>query len=333
MLSVAVDPEIAFPAAYPYSSGHSRALHENFEDLAAHAARSLAGGLADTDLVVDIGANDGTLLRKFTGCRTVGVEPTRQADRITGPFYPAFFTEDLAHRIVAEHGQAKIVTACNVLAHVEDIDDVMRGIRLLLADDGVLIAENHDLASVVGGQWDTVYHEHLRFYSPHSFEWLLRKHDLGAKYWTKIPTHGGSFRIVATTNPHERSKPPLRGEYDWLTAAEEASADRSRLRRKISSYGGACVGIGATARATTIINYCGLDAEDLAYVGEVSGSDKIGRLIPGTAIPVVDEARLFEDQRPAVLFSWHMADVIVPKLREKGYTGEIILPMVDPVAA
>jgi SAM-dependent methyltransferase len=318
-LSVIVDPGEVFPPDYPYSSGNSKALHENFEDLVHYA-----GDLAATDLVVDIGANDGTLLSKFTGCRTVGVEPTDQVRRISGAAEQDYFSEELAERMLDEYGQAKVITACNVLAHVEDIDEVMRGIRLLLAPDGVLIAENHDLASVVDGQWDAIYHEHLRFFSPHSFDWLLRKHGLAMQEWKQIPTHGGSFRMVASRNGHHRSA--RRREYNWEGLRKSAFRTRSELRLGVD--GGYAYGIGATARATTIINYCGFDVEDIACVCEVSGSDKIGRLIPGTRIPVVDEARLFEDQ-PAevVLFSWHMADVIVPKLREKGYEGEIIIPL------
>jgi hypothetical protein len=320
-LSVIVDPAEMFPSDYPYSSGHSKALHENFEDLADQA--SLYYG--PKDLVVDIGANDSTLLGKFGPCIAVGVEPTQQAFKgDADAMWLSFFSERVAREIVEEYGQAKVVTACNVLAHVEDIDDVMKGIRLLLAPDGVLIAENHDLASVVDGQWDTIYHEHLRFFSPYSFDWLLRKHGLAMQEWKHIPTHGGSFRMVASRTGHHRSA--RRREYDWEGLRKSAFRTRSELRLGVD--GGYAYGIGATARATTIINYCGFDVEDIACVCEVSGSDKIGRLIPGTSIPVVDEARLFEDQ-PAevVLFSWHMADVIVPKLREKGYEGEIIIPL------
>jgi hypothetical protein len=319
-LSVIVDPGVVFPPDYPYSSGNSRALHEDFEDL-ARQANSWAGGLVQADLVVDIGANDGTLLSKFEGCRTVGVEPTGQADRITGPSYREFFTEALARRIVGEYGRAKVITACNVLAHVEDIGDVIRGINVLLADDGILIAENHDLASVVDGQWDTVYHEHLRFYDPYSFNVLLDRYELGAMGWQEIPTHGGSFRMVAAKGPGE-CKPPKQ-HYDFDRLARDASAAREAIRRAAT---GIC-GIGATARATTIINYCGLDVEDIQYVCEVAGSDKIGHYIPGTRIPVVDEARLVEDQRDALLFSWHLAGGIIPKLRARGYEGEIVLPL------
>jgi hypothetical protein len=324
-LSVVIDPGIVFPPAYPYSSGNSRALHENFEDLAAVADRCV-GGLSPDDLVVDIGANDGTLLSKFD-CETVGVEPTGQACRIAGSTYREFFSEALAWRIVEEHGKAKVVTACNVLAHVEDIADVMCGINVLLADDGLLIAENHDLASVVDGQWDTVYHEHLRFWDPRTFHQLLKQHGFEGDLGTPILTHGGSFRMIAARGV-PIGRPSLR-DYDFDGLADGAARARRELRRVSGAWG-----IGATARATTIINYCGLDVEDIPCVCEVPGSDKLGHYIPGTRIPVVDEAQLVEEQPPlAVLFSWHLADVIVPKLRKRGYTGEIILPLPSPVTA
>jgi hypothetical protein len=316
-LSVIVDPEEVFPPDYPYQSGNSKALHDNFEDLAQQADAFLASG----DLVVDIGANDGTLLSKFDGCRTVGVEPTGQAAKINGPAYREFFTPGLAARIAKEHGKAQVITACNVLAHVENIDEVMAGINILLDHDGVLIAENHDLASVVAGQWDTVYHEHLRFYDPYSFHNLLERHGLHGAAWRQIPTHGGSFRVVASRG--RKGWPPPKRVYDFDGLARSMAEQRNQIRKAAT---GVC-GIGATARATTIINYCGLDVEDVECVCEVAGSDKIGRYIPGTRIPVVDEARLLEGQPDTMLFSWHLADVIVPKLRERGYTGRITVPL------
>lgn len=315
-LSESFDPEASFPPNYPYSSGNSKALRENFADLVAGVPP-----LGKDDLVVDIGANDGTLLSHFAGCKTVGVEPTEQAKTIRSPVYQEFFTEELAKRIRVEHGPAKVITACNVLAHVDDIHDVMRGINHLLADDGVLIAENHDLASVVDGQWDSIYHEHLRFYDRHSFGWLLEAYRLEHSDSKSIPTHGGSFRVFATRAVGWG--PPPRYDFDKL--AKGASASREEIRKATK---GGVWGIGATARATTLINYCGLDVEDVKCVCEVAGSDKIGRYIPGTRIPVVDEAELFEKQPDtAMLFSWHLADQIVPKLRDRGYDGEIIVPL------
>lgn len=324
-LSVIVDPGVVFPPDYPYSSGNSRALHDNFEDLAREAA--VVAELAPADLVVDIGANDGTLLSKFPGwCRTVGVEPTGQARRIAGPFYEAFFDERIAMCIRAQFGPAKVITACNTLAHIDHMAAVMRGIDALLADDGVLIAENHDIASVVDDrQWDVVYHEHLRFYSPYSFAALLNVYGFRATDWHPIPTHGGSFRMFASRGTQVPDEMPERVTYDFDGLARDAAEARRAIRGATAD---GAWGIGATARATTVINYAGLDAGDVPYVCEVAGSDKIGHYVPGTSIEVVDEARLFEEQpERAVLFSWHLSDVIVPKLRERGYCGEIILPL------
>jgi hypothetical protein len=226
---------VVFPPDYPYSSGNSRALHDNFEDLARQASGWL-GGLCADDLVVDIGANDGTLLSKFD-CRTVGVEPTGQAAGSPADAYREFFSEALAREIVAEHGKAQVVTACNVLAHVDDIADVMRGIGVLLADDGILIAENHDLASVVDGQWDTVYHEHLRFYDPHSFNALLQAYGFGCREWQRIPTHGGSFRMLAQRGVHVDPSPR---DYDFAGSRPGRSGH--------AGNSGACRGRGASAR-------------------------------------------------------------------------------------
>ena len=311
-LSVVVDREQVFPQDYPYSSGNSEALHRNFEDLASRCE------VGPDDLVVDIGANDGTLLSKFD-CRTVGVEPTRQILKGDTAAYHDFFSDTLAAWIRMQHGPAKVITACNVLAHVDDLDDVMRGIDTLLAPDGVLIAENHDLASVVAGQWDTVYHEHLRYFDPHSFANLLWRYGFGGA-WKPISTHGGSFRYIASRGGVNSA---TSRRYDFKRLAAWADNNRWDLRERCLSF--PLVGIGATARATTIINYCGLDVEDVEFVCEVSGSDKIGRYIPGTRIPVVDESEL--GNRDAILFSHHLRDVIEPNLRARGYTGTLYEPL------
>lgn len=320
--SVVLDPEVVFASDFPYSSGNSRQLHANFEDL----AQELSAFLDPDDLVVDIGANDGTLLSKFD-CRTVGVEPTNQVQRISGPAYQAFFDESVAKAILAEHGPAKLITACNVLAHVADPHAVMQAISLLLEKDGLLVSENHDVSSVLAGQWDMVYHEHLRFYSPFTFSILLRGHGLGCQYWHQIPTHGGSFRMVAIRGLRGRVVPDdhVSGSFDDLQ--RQALRVRSDLRSAVNTIGPVRA-IGATARGTTILNYCGLDVEEVECVCEVPQSDKIGYYMPGTRIPIVDEARLFgEGAEPGLLLSWHLADLIIPKLRTRAYGRPIIVPL------
>jgi hypothetical protein len=219
-LSVIVDAETVFHEDYPYSSGNSAALHADFEDLARAIVRQ------PEDLIVDIGANDGTLLSKFEGNR-IGVEPTRQFQKLRErgiEGWSCFFDSALARQIVTICGHAKVVTACNVLAHVTDIADVMEGIKILLGDDGWLVAENHHLRSIIDGcQWDTVYHEHLRYYTPLSFSRLLRHHGLRPTWSDEIPTHGGSFRMFATTNKKAHRLGIAGNDQDWPWVQERAS--------------------------------------------------------------------------------------------------------------
>lgn len=320
-LSCVINPDVVFPDSYPYQSGNSRQLRQHFQGLAATVP------WGPGDLIVDVGANDGTLLSSFPGANRVAVDPTSQVLKAAAfaDVRHEFFTSAVARRIVDDHGLARIVTACNVLAHVDDVHDVLDGIARMLAPGGVLIAENHSLASIVnGGQWDTVYHEHLRFYTPHSFARLLTRHGLGVVAVEQIDTHGGSFRAwVTRTGQHVPPDEPM----DWPALRARAANARRNLRAELSDLE-VVGGIGATARATTIINYCGLSSDDIVAVYEVPGSDKIGRYVPGTTIPVLDEQRLIQDQPDsAVLFSWHLASQIVQSLRDKGYRGNVIAPL------
>jgi hypothetical protein len=313
-----------FPPGHTYSTGSTRALREHFAGLAADI-RPLAG---PGDLVVDIGANDGTLLkavREETAgeVRLLGVEPTGQAGKCAElgiDVYRGFFTALAGRRIRELRGPAKVVTACNVLAHVPDPHDFMAGVVRLLADDGVFVTENHDLGAVLDGlQIDTVYHEHARYYSVTSLSLLLGMHGLVVTCAEKIPAHGGSFRV------HAR-----RQQAAGLAGRAGAAAEALRVLLDGASQEGPVYGVGAATRATPLIHYAGLEGY-LSCVCEVPGSGKIGLMMPGTGIPVVDEAKLFADQPPyALLFAWTWADSIVPALRAKGYAGRIIIPLPEP---
>ena len=316
-LSYIVDQGEIFPPDHPYATGNTKALRDHFGEL----ADEIYENTSRADLVVDIGANDGTLLSRLPGSlKLAAVEPTNQArkcrdqDIIT---WQEFFTSEVAEDILAYYGKpAKFIIACNVLAHVPDPHDFLEGVKLLLADDGIFITENHDWASIANGlQIDTIYHEHLRYYSVASLSYLLASHGLVVSEVERIPTHGGSFRSYVTK---EQGQIALR-----------ARTAREQLRRllEIASEDGKIYGIGACTRATPLIHYADLD-DYLTCVCEVPQSEKIGMSMPGTTIPVVDEARLIKDQPPyALLFAWHWADSIVPKLRSAGYRGKFIIPL------
>lgn len=318
-----------FPPDHPYSTGNTRAMREHFGKLAG----KIVSLMDDQDLAVDIGANDGTLLKILnTGWmrsdvtlirpRVLAIEPTDQARRCREkniPVEQAFFCSDLARAIVQYQGHAQVITACNVLAHCEDPHDFAEGVALLLADGGTFITENHDVASVIGGlQIDTVYHEHLRFFSPATLGRLLEMHGFLVTGTEAIPTHGGSFRTYAQLRPRNLQK-----------RAETARDQLCRLLETASKQGPVW-GIGAATRATGLIHFAGLERW-MRKIAEVPGSDKIGSCMPGTKIEVRDEAEMIAEQPPhAVLFAWHVADDIVPKLRSAGYEGKIILPLPHP---
>lgn len=346
-LGLVVDPAILFPPEYPYTSGTTRILRENFAELQREAAPLL--DLAPEDLVVDIGSNDGTLLSNFSaaGQRVRGIEPTdtgKLAQQRGIPTLISFFDRHAAATVVAEDGQARVVTAANVFAHIEDIHSVIDALLGVLAPDGVFISESHYWLSLLETlQYDTIYHEHLRYYSLTSLRNLLAKHGLEIFHARRILTHGGSIRAYAARTGTRQSQRSVREILDYEALHLRDELDRFRdgvVRSKLGLYallneatkGGKRVyGVGAPSRASTLVNYVGLDEAIVAKVGEIAGSHKIGRYMPGTLIPVVDEQALFDDQPEyALLFSWHIADELMPKLRARAFRGKFILPLPVP---
>lgn len=316
--------EEVFALAHPYTTGNSRERVRHFGDLAADMlVRQVPwwdGGV--NKLWVDIGANDGTLLRQVKGVApamtVVGVEPTDQIRKAEGfPVYQEFFSWEVAEKVRRDNGQAQIITACNVLAHVPDVHDFMNGVTSLLADDGVFVTENHDWNSVSRGlQIDTVYHEHLRYFTVATLSRLLDEYGLTVTDVARNGAHGGSFQVLAMKEPDDLGARALKVRDD--------------LRVLLGKLKGPIYGIGATTRATPLIHYTGI-YRWLHCVCEVPWSDKIGQYIPGTLLKVVDEGRLVEDQPPyALLLSWHIKDDIIPKLRRMGYTGKFIVPLPVP---
>jgi hypothetical protein len=348
-LGLAVDPAIIFPPEYPYTSGTTRILRDNFAELYMEASRML--GLGKDDLVVDIGSNDGTLISNFQrgGHRILGIEPTdvsRIANQRGITTIQRYFSRDVGREVTEKYGPAKVVTAANCFAHIEDVHEIIGGILEMLSPDGVFISESHYLVGLLDDlQYDTVYHEHLRYYSVGSLANLLAMHGLEVFHARKIPTHGGSIRIYAARRGVHPVQPSVK---QMLDAEPHGQALRKRLAtfrnevmlsklrlyemiRGIKEKGGTICGISAPSRASTLINYVGLDAAIVDYVVEVEGSLKIGKYMPGTLIPIIEESRMFQEQPDcAIIFSWHIAAELAPKLRAKGYKGQLIVPLPQP---
>lgn len=348
-IGLIVDPAILFPPEYPYTSGTTRILRDNFAELQREATPLL--GLTGTELVVDIGSNDGTLLQNFhaAGHPVCGVEPTLMANLANERgirSHMSFFGPEAAARVVRECGKATVVTATNVFAHIEGIHTIVESLLAMLDDNGVFISESHYLMALIETlQYDTIYHEHLRHYSLESLAYLLRMHGLEVIHAKRIPTHGGSIRVYAA----REGRRPVQPSVAAILAEERSAGDLSdllqRFRHRVAfskvqlhallkdviGAGHRVFGVGAPSRASTLINYTGLDREQLTCVVEVAGSYKVGKYMPGTLIPVVDEARLFEEQPEyALLLSWHIADELIPKLTARGFGGRYIVPLPEP---
>ncbi len=344
-LGTIVDPEVLFPPSYPYTSGTTRILRENFAELAKELKALFP--LDAASLVVDIGSNDGTLLSNFrdAGHRVFGIDPTDKADLANSrgiPSKKAFFNRQAVEDTLKEHGKARVVTAANVFAHIENVREIVRCVDQLLDDDGIFVTESHYLVSLLETvQYDTVYHEHLRYYALGSLSNLLALYGFEVFHAKRIPTHGGSIRVYAARS----GRVPVRDSVAQIRAMESRAltpevyrqfVDRvvmsklglHSLMRDIKQRKERVYGVGAPSRASTLINYVGLTEDLVDCVLEVKGSHKIGLYVPGTLIPVVDEEILArKPPEYLLLFSWHIADELIPKLRAGGFRGKFIVPL------
>jgi hypothetical protein len=346
-LNTIVNKEILFSKDYAYTSSTTKILRENFQELYNDCNKIIK--ISTSDLVIDIGSNDGNLLGNFKNHhRVLGITPEKIgkiAIRKGIPTLIRYFDETTAKLVLKKHGRAKIITATNVFAHIENVSKLMKNILKILQRDGVFISESHYLVSLIKtNQYDTIYHEHLRYYSLSSLKYLFDKYGLKIIHAKKINTHGGSIRVYATKskkfkiNKNVKKILDLEKRYlNWKTFNNfrknvfKSKINLYSILKRIKNKNKKICGIGAPARASTLINYIGLDENIIDYVLEIEGSKKIGNYIPGTKIPILSEKKLFVDQpNYAILFSWHIASELKIKLRKRGFKGKFIIPLPTP---
>ena len=346
-LNTIVNKEILFSKDYAYTSSTTKILRENFRELYNDCTKILK--ISPSDLIIDIGSNDGNLLSNFkNNHRVLGITPEKIgkiAIRKGIPTLIRYFDNTTSKLVLKKYGQAKIITATNVFAHIENVSKLMKNILKILDKDGVFISESHYLVSLIKtNQYDTIYHEHLRYYSLSSLKYLFDKYGLKIIHAKKINTHGGSIRVYATRskkfkiNRNVDKILKLEKKYlNWKTFKNfrnnvfKSKINLYSILKKIKNRNKKICGIGAPARASTLINYIGLDENIIDYVLEIDGSKKIGNYIPGTKIPIMSEKKLFIDQPDfAILFSWHIASELKKKLRKRGFKGKFIIPLPNP---
>ena len=346
-LKTIVDKEIIFPKSYPYTSSTTKILRENFKELYKECKKIV--DLKKNDLIVDIGSNDGNLLNNFKkNHRVLGVTPEnigKIAIKKGINTLLRYFDNKTANIILRKFGKAKLITATNVFAHIDDVNAVMKNIIKILDKGGVFVSESHYLVSLIQtNQYDTIYHEHMRYYSLMSLDHLFKKYNLKIFHAKKIPTHGGSIRVYVSKNKNlkvsKNCKKIFKLEKKYLNKKKfqifSDKVDSSKislysLLKKIKSNNKRIFGVGAPSRAATLINYVGLNEDIVDCILEITGSHKIGKYMPGTNIPIVNEKECFK-KKPEylLLLSWHISKSLIKVFRKKGFKGKFIIPLPTP---
>jgi 2-polyprenyl-3-methyl-5-hydroxy-6-metoxy-1,4-benzoquinol methylase len=330
---------------YPYVSGTTKALPAHFRATSERIAATY--GLGCSDLVVDIGSNDGTWLRQYSsfGCRVLGIEAADNVAKLAMeagvPTWSRFFDAPCARDILAEYGTAKIVTAAGVFFHLEELHSVVRGIKALLASDGVLVIQAIYLGGMVENTaFDQIYHEHLCYYTLQSLSALLERHGLEVFDATLVPIHGGSIeahvarkgvRMVTESVRRMRTDERRRGLGDIATYQEFARKVltlRDHLRRILNDYQARTRTVwayGAPAKGSTLLNSFGIGT-DLVQKAVEKNPMKVGLAIPGVRVPIEAEGSARPDAY--LVLAWNFIDEFLKK--EQAYLaagGELIVPV------
>ncbi len=329
---------------YLYASSISGGLRSHFEQLAKRIAEEKSN-----QLVVDIGSNDGVLLKplKALGIKAVGVEPAvnlaNTANEQGLDTINDFFSNNSVSTIVSRYGHADIVTASNVFAHLEDVHGFIENVKLLLNEHGFFIAEVQYLVNTINDMtYDNIYHEHVFYYSLHSLIQLFQRHNMRIFKAERISSHGGSLRIYVAkddrtidnsvhnmTDPERTMK--IENLHTYQAFAEglmKRIGDLRALFLELKQRRKLVAGYGAPAKSSTMINSVGLDVSLIRYIVE-DAPLKQGLYAPGSHIPIVSPDML-EKNPPdyLVIFAWNYADDIMRKLEKLRSRGvEFIIPM------
>ncbi len=346
-LNTIVNKEVLFPSSYPYTSSTTKILRENFSDLYHECERLF--NINKNDLVVDIGSNDGNLLSNFNPhCRVLGITPEnigkiaieRGIETIIDYFNP-----NSAKKIKNKYGKAKFIFATNVFAHIDNIKQILREITKLLTPDGIFVSESHYFLDLIKTcQFDTIYHEHMRYYTLTTLDKLFKSFDLKIIYVKKIKTHGGSIRVYASKKNYklknnsvekimkiEKNELSKKNLSLFKKKVVKAKLENVKLLSALMKKNKIIYGISAPSRATTLINYFGLNEDIIKSILEIKGSHKIGKYVPGTKIPIYEETKAQLNKADYLyLFSWHIAPELINNIKKNGYKGKFIVPLPFP---
>ncbi len=322
-MPVVVNPERLF-RQYPYVSGTSPVFVDHLRRQATQLAHQ--HNLKPSDLVVEIGSNDGTLLKHFEslGATTVGVDPalnlTSKANEEGTYTIPEFFTPRIAKQIHERFGDARLVVANNVFAHADDLHSIVDGVHLLIGERGAFVFEVAYLMDMVkAGIWDTIYHEHLAFHHIRPLMGFFQRHGMEIVNVEKVPTQGGSIRVtVQRSTPHTRVN---EGLFEMIAQEPDGEVNLTHLERKIfqlrmelhsrDTMKGTGVLYGVAAKAATLCAVLGLGSDQIEYTVDANPL-KHGKFVPGTQIPIFPIEHLYKSPPNTVLITaWNFAESII----------------------
>jgi len=344
-----VPPEVMFKD-YAYITSASKPMELHFAGLAKDVVNNFK--VSKDSLVVDIGSNDGTLLQYFSkmGLRILGIEPASNIAQIARKrgvtTINKFFSKDCAIKIYKKYGFADIILATNVFAHLDNLENILYGIDYLLSKDGVFVIEVPYLINLLDNiEFDTIYHEHLSYFSIYPLIYLFQKFGMKIVDIKQIPIHGGSIRIFVKRLTKKQSQNVSKflsteqnAEIDSLKIytkfAKKVALVKERLVKLLKTLKNEKIritGYGATAKGNTLLNYCKIGPDILDYISDTTPY-KQGRYTPGMHIPIFPEEKFHrEPPNYVLLLAWNYADEILQKeqkYRQKGV--KFILPLPVP---
>lgn len=345
-----VPPEILFKD-YPYLTGGSQTMKAHFARLVDYVIQKYDP--SKKSLIVDIGSNDGTLLQNFRkyGFNILGIEPATNVASLAMErgieTLNDFFSEKLAQQIQAEKGEASLIFSTNVFAHVDDLESLLYGVSHLLAKNGIFVTEVPYLLDMLEKlEFDTIYHEHLRYFAVRPLITLFSRFGLNIIDVEHLDVHGGSLRIYVQKSmdlplssnvvkflelEQEAKLDSLQTYEKFAEAVSVVKEELLALLKYLKAEGARIVGYGAPAKGNILLNYCKIGTDILDYIIDTT-QFKQGRYTPGMHIPVFPESH-FHETPPnyALLLAWNYADEILQKeekYRQAG--GKFIMPIPKP---
>lgn len=322
-LNFILDPKKIFQK-YHYLSSVSKPLVKHLHNLASDAIKKF--NLTNSSKILDIGSNDGVLLEEFKKkhIEAVGVEPSFNCSEISTKkgfrVYENFFDQKLAKKIYQDYGGFDLIAITHTLANIVDLNDFMRGVKLLLKKNGVLVIEVGSLKKMLSDfKFDSIYHEHYSYFSFETLSKLLAKHNLTIIYSKNNLFHGGSLRVFAVHKEINTKASKSLGEVvpsDYKKFVSQIKIRKTKLQNLFSSLEGSLiVGYGAPAKSVTLLNYLSLRSDQISFIVD-STPYKQGRFLPGAHIPVFPEEHLNKVKVDYIfLLAWNYKDEILKKIK------------------